>query len=233
MIKCSKTFWRGVISRRWLDVPSWRPGTLPGRAAPSRAVINPVQSCSFRHALIAALCVTLNVRQFVTAAFLTNLSFSAPIYPLFPFFYAALLLGPSSAAFPRCTSTSLSSSPTLLYSRYSYLNKNDIWAAIPICPKSPVFRSLRIQIRNLIYLPRFFFLSRPCFLTSIISHHPSWSLREISLDIAVMWCTVLIPPPVDHFTSFTQRRKRPLLILPNVLNLISVMSVAQINCSKN
>lgn len=91
-----------------------RSGTLPGRAAPSRAVINPVQSCSFRHALIAALCVSLNDRQFVTAAFLTNLSFSAPIHSP-PFFFAASPLSPSPTAFLQCASSSLSSSPRLLY----------------------------------------------------------------------------------------------------------------------
>lgn len=58
--------------------PAFRASPRP--AAPSRAVINPVQSCSFRHALIAALCVSLNDRQFVTAAFLTNLSSSAPLH---------------------------------------------------------------------------------------------------------------------------------------------------------
>lgn len=151
-LKCSEKLWCSIISWCCLDVSSQHPRTLPGRAAPSRAVINPVQSCSFRHALIAALCVSLNDRQFVTAAFLTNLSFSAPIHSP-PFFFAALRLSPSSTAFLQCTSSSLSSSPRLLYRHiYSHFNKNGIWAAILSCscPKSLVFVWLHLQFLNLI-----------------------------------------------------------------------------------
>lgn len=212
-------------------------GTLPGRAAPSRAVINPVQSCSFRHALIAALCVSLNDRQFVRAAFLTNLSFSAPIHSP-PFFLAALPLSPSSTAFLQRTSSSLSSSPRLLHRHiYSHFNKNDIWAAILICShsKSLVVAWLHLPFLNLIYLPRFLFsFSRPCSLTSIISHHPSCSLSVISSDSAVIIMhRIDFYPPVHRFISFNSTHKNfYFLRLPNVLNSISIMSFMQINCSK-
>lgn len=200
-VKKKKKVWWSIISWYWLDVFfQGSSGTLPGRAAPSRAVINPVQPCSFRHALIAALCVSLNDRQFVRAAFLTNLSFSAPIHSP-PFFLAALPLSPSSTAFLQLqrTSSSLSSSPRLLHRHiYSHFNKNDIWAAILICShsKSLVVAWLHLQFLNLIYLPRFLFsFSQPCSLTSIISHHPFCCLNVISSDSAViiMHCIDFFP----------------------------------------
>lgn len=173
---------------------------LPTGDAPARAVINPVQSCSSRRALIVARRVTLNDRQFVTAALLTNLSFSAPVHPPHLFWF---LRSSSSSSI---LSTALISFILPPCPFYSHFNKNDISDRHPyLFPlKIPIFAGLHLQFPNLIYLPHLLFSpSRPCSLTSIIFHRPSCSLIVISLaaPVIIMY-PIDPPPPIDHFTPW-------------------------------
>lgn len=171
---------------------------LPTGDAPARTVINPVQSCSSRRALIVARRVTLNDRQFVTAALLTNLSFSAPVHP--PLWFLR------SSTSSSILSTALISFILPPCPFYSHFNKNDISDRHPyLFPlKIPVFAGLHLQFLNLIYLHHLLFSSsRPCSLTSIIFHRPSCSLIVISLAAPVIIMYPIDPPTIDHCTLHT------------------------------